>query len=187
MKAKVATATWLVWGTMVSMSLTAQQGQSPMDPVPIGKEITTEIQCGTQAGAMEPYDASITVLEVLRGEGAWNLLKAADPANKEPQSGYEYILARISFRMRARGAPADKTFELGRPMQFVALSSDGREYLPPSVKVPEPALARTVRADEQAEGWVAFMVEKKEKDPVMVFDPSSGGAMGRGKSVFFRL
>ncbi len=165
----------------------AQKGQSPMDPVPVGVAITTEIQCGTQAGSLEPYDASIKVVQVLRGDEAWKLIKAASSANKEPQAGYEYILARISFTMKARGAPGDKSFELGRPMQFVALSSDGREYLPPSVTSPKPELARIIRADEQAEGWIVFMVEKEEKQPVMVFDPSSGGAMLRGKAVFFKL
>lgn len=158
-----------------------------MDPIPIGTAVKTEIHCGDSAGSMEPYDASITVLQVLRGNEAWNLLKEANPSNKQPQTGYEYILVRISFTMKARGAPGDKTFDLGRPMQFVAISADGREYLAPSLTLPKPGLARPTRADQLAEGWVAFMVEQKERNPIMVFDPSSGGAMGRGRTIFFKL
>ena len=75
----------------------AQTGKSPMDPIPIGTAVKTEIHCGDSAGSMEPYDASITVLQVLRGNEAWNLLKEANPSNKQPQTGYEYILVRLSF------------------------------------------------------------------------------------------
>ena len=165
----------------------AQSGKSPTDPIPVGTTAKTEIQCGASAGSMESYDASITVLKVLRGTDAWNLLKEANPSNKQPHTGYEYVLVRISFSMKARGAPADKTFDLGRPMQFVAISADGREYLAPSLTLPKPELARTIRADQAAEGWVAFMVEQKERKPIMLFDPSSGGAMGRGRTIFFQF
>ncbi len=178
---------FLILFSLISATATAQKGQSPMDAVPIGTAITTEIQCGESAGSMEPYDASIKVLQVLRGEQAWNLLKEINSSKKQLQTGYEYMLARISFSMKARGAPADKTFDLGRPMQFVVLSAEGREYLAPSIIPPKPELARVIRAEESAEGWIVFMVEQKESKPVMVFDPSSGGAMGRGKAVFFQF
>ena len=178
---------FLILCALFSATALAQKGQSPMDPMPINTAIKTEIQCGNSAGSMEPYEASIAVLQVLRGNEAWNLLKAANPSNKQPQAGYEYILARIAFSMKPRGAPGDKTFDLGRPMQFVALSADGREYLAPSVAIPQPDLARMVHANEPAEGWIVFLVEQKESKPVVVFDPSSGGAMGRGRSVFFQL
>jgi hypothetical protein len=178
---------FLILCALVSVIAIAQNGASPTDPIPVGTTVKTEIQCGSAAGSMESYDASISVLKVLRGADAWNLLKEANPSNKQPQAGYEYMLVRISFSMKARGAPADKTFDLGRPMQFLAIAADGREYLAPSLTLPKPQLARTVGANQLAEGWVAFMVEQKETNPLMIFDPSSGGAMGRGRTVFFKL
>jgi hypothetical protein len=44
-----------------------------------------------------------------------------------------------------------------------------------------------VRAGEPAEGWIVLEVEQKNKKPVMFFDPAVGGAMGRGKILFFQL
>ena len=44
-----------------------------------------------------------------------------------------------------------------------------------------------VKSGETKEGWVAFAVQKSEKRPIMTFDPSSGGATGRGNILFFKL
>ena len=89
--------------------------------------------------------------------------------------------------MVARGAPGDKTFDLDRPLQFTALSGDFEEYESPTVVLPKPPLKRTVAAGQYAEGWVALEVNKKDEKPLMMFDPSSGGAWSRGKISFFRL
>jgi hypothetical protein len=44
-----------------------------------------------------------------------------------------------------------------------------------------------VKPGESIEGWLAFAVKQKDSKPVMVFDPDTGGATGRGKTVFFKL
>ena len=171
----------------IIVTATAQQGQSPSTPAPAVKVIKTEVHCGESAGSMEPYDMNITVLQVVRGNDAWERLKAASAANNPAKAGFEYIVAHVSIEMKPRVAPANKTFDLGRPMQFIALSEDGREYETPSVTPPKPELSRPLHANESADGWVVFLVAQKESKPVMIFDPSSGGAMGRGKAVFFSL
>jgi len=162
-------------------------GQS-LDPAyAVGTAVTTQINCGERAGGLEPYNATITLMEVARGGEAWNRLKAAGESNPEPRAGYEYILARIAFEMKARGKPGDKTFELGRKLQFTAFSADFEEYGAPDVVLPKPDLKRRISAGERAEGWVAFEVKKADSRPLMLFDPSSGGAMQRGKTLFFKL
>ena len=77
---------------------------------------------------MEPYDAKIAVLQVLRGKEALDRIKAANPSNQPPQAGFDYVLARVAFEMKAILAPGNKTFELARKMQFVALTEDGNEH-----------------------------------------------------------
>ena len=89
--------------------------------------------------------------------------------------------------MNAILAPGNKTFELARKMQFVALTADGNEQEPPLVSPPSPELHRTVRSGEPAEGWIVLLVEESNKKPVMFFDPAAGGAMGGGKVLFFQL
>jgi len=177
----------LVLAIIASVQTATAQGQSPSSPAPVGAAIKAEVYCGESAGSLEPYDANITLVQAVRGKEALEQIKAASTSNKPPKAGFEYVLARVKFEMKARGAPGNKTFELGRTMQFTAMSPDGREYEAASVTLPKPELSRTVRAGESAEGWVAFLVEQKESKPVMVFDPASGGAMGRGKILFFQL
>jgi hypothetical protein len=44
-----------------------------------------------------------------------------------------------------------------------------------------------IKPGSSAEGWVAFAVDRKDSKPVMVFDPDTGGATGRGRTLFFKL
>ena len=136
---------------------------------------------------MEPYDAKIAVLQVLRGKEALDRIKAANPSGQPPKAGFDYVVARVAFQMTAILAPGNKTFELARKMQFVALTEDGNEQEPPPVTPPSPELHRTVRSGEPAEGWIVLLVEQSNKKPVMFFDPAAGGAMGGGKVLFFQL
>ncbi len=162
--------------------------QSHDTAIAVGKPIVTQINCGESAGGGEPYNATITILELIRGPEALKRLQEASGSNPAPKAGHEYILARIGFEMKPRGAPGDKTFELGGSLQFSALSEDfGTEYPASAVTVPKPELKRRVAANEPVEGWVAFEVKKEEGKPIMLFDPSSGTAWSRGKTRFFKL
>ncbi len=162
--------------------------QSHDTAIAVGKPIVTQINCGESAGGGESYNATITILELIRGPEALKRLQEASGSNPAPKAGHEYILARIGFEMKPRGAPGDKTFELGGSLQFSALSEDfGTEYPASAVTVPKPELKRRVAANEPVEGWVAFEVKKEEGKPIMLFDPSSGTAWSRGKTRFFKL
>jgi hypothetical protein len=172
---------------IIFFSVNIVMSQSHDEAIPIGKAIKTQINCSKRAGGIEAYDATITLLEVIRGPKAWKLLKKADHSNQKPDEGYEYILVRVSFKMKARGAPGDKTFDLDSPLQFTAFSEDFEEYETPTVVLPKPELKRTVSADQYAEGWIALIVKKQDRRPLLMFDPSSGGAWSRGKILFFRL
>jgi hypothetical protein len=177
----------LILAAFVGVGSAAAQGLSPSNAMPIGMSIKTQVECGERAGSMEPYDAKIAVLEILRGKEALDRLKATNPASQPPPAGYDYVVARIAFQMNAILAPGNKTFELARKMQFVALTTDGNEQEPPAVSPPSPELHRTVRSGEAAEGWIVLLVEAVNKKPVMFFDPAAGGAMGGGKVLFFQL
>ena len=172
---------------LLFFSISIVMAQSHEEAIPIGKSVNTQINCSKNAGGIEVYDATISLLEVLRGKEAWDLIKKADESSKKPDSESEYILARIGFKMIARGAPGDKSFDLDRPLQFTAFSEDFEEYDNPSVKPPEPALKQTVFADKYVEGWICVAVKKKDARPLLMFDPSSGGAWSRGKISFFKL
>ena len=171
---------------IVSSESAVAQYNSSKNPAPIGSAVKSMVELGSVYSSI--YDITITVLETVRGKDAMKLLKKADSKNKKPPKGFEYILVKVKFEMKSRAVSDKLSFDLGdEPLQWVALASDLTEYPRVSVTVPAPALKGTVKPGDSTEGWVVFAVDKKDNGPVMVFDPDSGGATGRGKTLFFRL
>lgn len=164
----------------------AAQENSSSQPADVGSPVRSMVELGSVYSNI--YDITITVLETIRGNAAMEKLKAASAANKMPPAGFEYVLARIKFDFKGRVVTDKIPFDLGEaPLQWVALASDLTEYPRVSVTVPKPALAGMVKPGQSVEGWVAFAVDQKDSKPVMVFDPDTGGATGRGRTLFFKL
>jgi hypothetical protein len=158
-------------------------GYSPLTPAAGGARVDTVIQCGG-----EPCDARIYLLEIVRGEKAWERIKAASSSNRPASGGLEYVLARMKFEMSAR-TPGSKSYQIrsGQTGQFLAFSAEGQPYETPALVLPKPELEGTLRSGESMEGWLAFAVPKSEGKPLMNFDPASGGGKGQGKLIWFRL
>jgi hypothetical protein len=163
-----------------------QTGSSPLDPVPVGKTVAGIIECGSGYTSHELYDMKITVLEVVRGEEAWKLIKEASASNKPVPAGYGYVLARIRFEYYARGTPGLCIHEL-RPGQFMACSAEGNDYKAPSVTPPKPEMRRSLRSGESWEGWVAFSVAQHDNKPLMSYSADAGGAVLHGGGKWFAL
>lgn len=173
-------------GFTVSLKSAGADFNSSTNPAPVGEPVRSMVELGSVYSNI--YDITVTVLETVRGAKAMDLLKKADPGNKMPPEGFEYVLARVRFEMRARAVSDRQTFDLGDdPLQWVALSSDLMEYKQISVTPPDPKLIGRVHPGDSMEGWVAFAVDRKDKKPLMIFDPDSGGATGRGRTLFFNL
>ena len=170
----------------VSHAQEAEEFNSSTNPASIGETVPSMIELGSVNSSI--YDTAITVLEVIRGKEAMNLLKKTDSKNKKPAKGYEYILVKVKFDLTGRAVTDIMSLAIGdSPLQWVALTSDLNDYPPISAILPKPALAGNLKAGDSMEGWAAFAVEKKDKNPVMVFNPDSGGATGRGRTLFFKL
>jgi hypothetical protein len=185
-KLTILVAALLALTTTVSLQPAFAQDNSSSNPAAIGSRVRSMVELGSVYSNI--YDIAITVLETSRGEDAAARLKAADPDTPMSPQGFEYLLARIKFELKGRAVTDNLTFTLGdEPLQWVALASDLTEYTGVSVTVPKPALAGRVKPGESMEGWVAFAVERKDSKPVMVFDPDTGGATGRGRTLFFKL
>ncbi len=176
----------LILAAAASLQPVVAQDNSSTNPAAIGSPVRSMVELGSVFSNI--YDISIIVLETVRGKGALERLKAASPDNKAPAEGFEYILARVKFDLKGRAVSDNLPFDLGNaPLQWVALAADLTEYERVSVTVPKPALAGMVKPGQSVEGWVAFAVNQKDSKPVMVFDPDTGGATGRGRTLFFRL
>lgn len=178
----------IVTSLLIMMLPLSASGQfnSSTNPAPVGKPVSSMIELGSVNSSI--YDTVITVLEVIRGKKAMNLLQKDDTENKKSREGYEYILVKVKFELRGRALSDTMSMELcDNPLQWVALTSELTDYAPVSVTVPEPALAGKVSAGESREGWIVFSVDQNDERPVMVFNPDSGGATGRGRTLFFKL
>ena len=176
----------LVLIAALSPSPVVAQENSSAHPAPVNTRVRSMIELGSVYTNI--YDIAITVLETVRGPEAMARLKAANPDLKPPQAGFEYALARVKFEFKGRNISDNIPFDLGSdPMQWVALASDLTEYPKVAVQAPKPALSGRIKPGDSLEGWVAFAVSAKDSKPVMVFDPDTGGATGRGRTLFFKL
>jgi hypothetical protein len=188
MRNKIAIFTLILFASAFAASLrpALAQDNSSTNPASIGAPVRSMIELGSVYSNI--YDITITVLETVRGKEATDRLKTSSPNNGKPPKGFEYILARVKFEIKGRAVTDTLTFDLGNaPLQWVALSSDLIEYPQVSVTVPKPALVGRIKSGDSMEGWVAFAVDRNDGKPVMVFDPDSGGATGRGMTLFFKL
>jgi hypothetical protein len=188
MRNKIAIFTLILFASAFAASLrpALAQDNSSTNPASIGVPVRSMIELGSVYSNI--YDITITVLETVRGKEAMDRLKTSSPNNGKPPKGFEYILARVKFEIKGRAVTDTLTFDLGNaPLQWVALSSDLIEYPQVSVTVPKPALVGRIKSGDSMEGWVAFAVDRNDGKPVMVFDPDSGGATGRGMTLFFKL
>jgi hypothetical protein len=145
------------------------------------------IECGQGYTSHELYDMKIALLEVLRGEEAWTRIREASLSNKPAQpGGFEYILARVKFEYYARGTPGLCVHQLS-PQQFSACSSEGDDYRLADVALPKPELRKDMKSGETVEGWVAFIVSRQDKAPLMTYSADIGGAIQHGGAKWFVL
>lgn len=186
-RASVLGITLLVLTAAFSLPPAMAQDNTATNPASVGAPVRSMIELGSVYTNI--YDITITVLETVRGSAAVDRLKAASPDAKAPASGFEYVLARVKFELKGRYVSDTIPLDIGNdPLQWIALSgSDLTEYSRASVTTPKPALVGRVQPGGSLEGWLAFAVSQKDSKPVMVFDPDTGGATGRGKTVFFKL
>jgi hypothetical protein len=171
-----------VVGTLPAWS----QESSPTNPAAIGTPVKSMIELGSVSANI--YDITITNLEVIRGQEALTRMKSASAANPAPAAGTEYVLARVKFELKGRYVSDNMPMDIGNdPLQWIALRSDLTELVEPDVTAPSPALSGRVEPGKSIEGWVVFTVDATDARPIMVFDPDTGGATGRGMTLFFKL
>ena len=188
MKRKIAISALILFVMVFAVSIepVLADYNSSTNPASIGDPVRSMVELGSVYSNI--YDITITVVETVRGKKAMEMLKKANAKNEKPPKGYEYLLVRVKFDIKGRAVSDTLAFDIGtEPLQWVALTSELMEYPQISVTVPEPVLKGNLKSGDSLEGWAAFAVEKSDSRPVMVFDPDSGGATGRGRTLFFKL
>jgi len=119
---------------------------------------------------------------VIRGSKAWEMIKAADASNKMPDSGYEYLLAKVEF---SYGPEGELMYHLYQEY-FKAYSSENKEYLTQSTANLQPTfIGEVLYPGQTIEGWIPFLVAQNDSKPVMHADLST--LLYPGLSSWFQL
>ncbi len=181
---------FVLFAAMMSLAATRfTAATSPADSAqPLGRTLSTIIIFGDQYdGGDELYDAKITVLQVVRGEKAWEMLKAISTSNPPPKAGLEYLLARVRFEFSARTSPSHYNYAIDET-QFTAIRADGTAYAPASIaEQPMPDLQGTLKPGTSVEGWITFAVPKSDRQPLMLFRADVGSVIHEGGGSLFKL
>ena len=183
---KIKSQIFFIAVAAVYFSTLYASGSSPSDAGAVGEEVSGIIECGEGYTSHELYDTKITLLEITRGEDAWQIISKQDGANKPPAEGYDYILARIRFEYYARGRPGDCVHTVSRS-QFTALSKNGDIYPNPELTVPQPELSGPLKSGESITGWIVFQAAHDDATPLMTFSVSDGGAVQHGGKLWFKI
>jgi hypothetical protein len=161
---------------MTAQTEIAQTAAARRIAVPIGATVSCTIDVEgvgpSEYGQHELHDVKITVLEVVRGNKAWELIRAADASNRPLDKGFDYLLARIRFEYSMQGSQGNMPYTLNQGC-FILYSADNKEYAAPSIASPKPELiGRDFYSGSSYEGWVPFMAAANDK-PLLFYTPGS--------------
>jgi hypothetical protein len=148
-------------------------GFSSSEAASVGTTVPTMVELSDMYVSPETYDLKVTVAEVVRGEKARGALEKLGAPFGQTRIDTEYVLARVRFEYKARGAPGDKPWELNG-VQFSAFSENNKPCGSPSIVMPQSGLKPLLRPGDTLECWLAFVVAKSDRKPIMAFNP--GGA-----------
>lgn len=124
----------------------------------------------------ETFELNTTLTEIVRGDAAWQMIYAANRYNDLPLSNQEIVLAK--FKVSVTGASNNTMqFNLSK-FDFILVSQEGKDYEFASFVLPEPELDSNLYNGASNEGWVAFLVDKADVNPVIVHGKSYDGTGG---------
>ena len=78
----------------------SQTGYSRSNPAAVGETVAFKV-----ANFMEEYEGTLKLTEVVRGEKAWEAIKAANPFNSPATDGHEYIIAKFDVKITKNKNP----------------------------------------------------------------------------------
>lgn len=149
----------------------SNEGLSRSKPAPVGKVVTYSVD-----DILDKFTAEIKLEEVVRGADAWSMIEAANMFNDPAPGGYEYMLAKINFKV-VTNKKDDATVSLS-PVHFTLVSSEGKDYAYASVVSPDPEIRANLYTGASNSGWVAFIVKTDDKAPLIAYGRDYDGTKG---------
>ena len=123
----------------------------------------------------EGYSANITVVELIRGEKAAEIVKSASSQNPAAGLGKEYILAWV--RAKITDSKNNKYVVLSDIRQNMkCYSRDGASYSMNNPANINPILEQPTAVGDTVEGWIAFVVDRNDPEPRVQIGTLAGNA-----------
>lgn len=145
-------------------------GYGYSNPAPLNTSQVVEVE-----NILQKYKAEVAIKDIIRGEKAWEMIKEANMFNSPAPEGYEYILAKINFKLL--DINDGQSYNLST-VGFEMISSDGKKYDSAIVVEPEPMIDTELYKGASHEGWAAFLVKKDDAKPKLVFGRKYDGSGG---------
>lgn len=134
---------------------------SRTNPVPFKKTVTVEDELYNDEGESFPIKFDLTVLEVIRGEDAYQKLKSMNEFNEPAPEGYEWLLAKTKVKF-TESATEDLSFHIDGIMNFEMVSENGDIYSGDIIGTTEPEFSYEMYVGNEKEGYISGLV-KTEK------------------------
>ena len=135
---------------------------SRLNPYPVGDTATFD---GTDT-LFDTYKAKIKLKKIIRGDSAMDIIANANNLNALPAADQEYLLAK--FEIDALESLDDAKIEISAA-NFELVSEDGIKYDTfVTISGLEPRLTTMYPGNKQV-GYAYFIVNKKDKNPKIVF------------------
>lgn len=167
-------ATWDGNTNTVSLSkklpTSVSSGYSRTNPAPVGTSQTISVE-----NYSDDYTATIKIVEVTTGDEAWNKIYEANKFNDRPADDKIYILAKIEAIVDKINNDKAVSFD---DYDFKLFSAQNVEYSRTSIIEPEPVFSGQVFEGGTLTGYVAFLADKADTLPKIVYGMNYDGSGG---------
>lgn len=158
--------------TTVSEATESLESTNTPEPTPVPPTPTPQ-PIGMNRGNPFPRSEVVSapnwdtqVLEVVRGDEAWQAIQAANQFNEPAPEGMEYLL--VKLHVKSTYADSDEHSISGS--DFKVTGDRLIEYFTASVVEPDPQLDAQLFAGGETEGWSSYLIGQGESNLILIVD-----------------
>jgi hypothetical protein len=152
---------------------------SRTNPVPFQATATVDDELYNDNGDAFKIKFDLTILEVIRGDEAFQTLKSMNEFNEPAPDGYEWVLAKTKVKF-TESETEDLPFFIDGIMNFTLVSESGDIYSGDIFGTTNPDFSFEMYVGSEKEGYIAKLVKSGENAQLR-YEEMLGG------QVFFNL
>ncbi|WP_243292018.1 hypothetical protein [Bacillus sp. FJAT-47783] len=135
---------------------------SRSNPVPFQATATVDDELYNDEGESFPIKFDLTVVEVIRGDDAYQKLKSMNEFNEPAPEGYEWVLAKTKVKF-VESETEDLPFHIDGIINFTMVSESGDIYSGDITGTTEPDFSFEMYVGSEKEGYISGLVKTGEE------------------------